>query len=95
MDYCVAESIAPNVTEVQQMITDVLVSRSPCPSGMSDRYLFDTKYLLDLRVIQVVIILCLCIWTYYLDQEGAGMLGPVNSKKCKSIEDLVNHTFIP
>lgn len=39
------------------MITEVLVSRSPCPSGTSDRYLFDTKYLLYLRAFQVVIIL--------------------------------------
>ena len=44
--------------EVQQMITEMLVSRSSCPSGMSDRYLFDTKYLLHLRAIQVIIILC-------------------------------------
>lgn len=36
--------------EVQQMVTDILVSGSPCPQG--------TKYLLDLRVIQVVIISC-------------------------------------
>jgi len=44
--------------EVQQMITEILVSRSPCPSGVSDRCLFCTKYLLYLRAIQVVTILC-------------------------------------
>lgn len=43
--------------EVQQMITEILVSWSPCPSSMSDRYLFDTKYLLYMRALQVVIIL--------------------------------------
>lgn len=44
--------------EVQRMVTETLVSRRPCPSGMSDGYLFDTKYLLCPRAIQVVIILC-------------------------------------
>lgn len=45
-------------SEVRQMIKAILVSRSSCPSGMSDRYLLDTKYLLYLRAIQVIIILC-------------------------------------
>lgn len=90
MEHYGAEGIAPNMTEVQQVITEILFLGAVAPQAclislwhqipiVSESYSGHNNSML-------------CIWTYYLDQKGIGMLGLVNSKKCSSEEDTVNHS---